>query len=56
MPSVTLLYRGSKQRYDLIPSDVLKSIALLYKYGIWYTDEHKVTYTQLTQKAGKQSY
>lgn len=56
MPSVTLLYRGSKQTYDLIPSEVLKSIALFYKWGIWGTGEHKVTYTQLAHKAGKQSY
>lgn len=57
MPSVTLLYRGSKHMtYALSPSEVLKSIALLYKYGISATDEHKVTYTHLTQKAGQQSY
>lgn len=42
--------------YALSPSEVLKSIALLYKYGISATDEYKVTYTHLTQKAGQQSY
>jgi len=59
VPSVALLYRGSKQTYGLIPSEVSKSIALFYKSGIWDdTDEHKVTYTHVTHthKAGKQSY
>lgn len=56
MPSVNLLYRASKQIYDLIPSEILKSIALFHKWGIWDTDEHKVTYTHLTRKASKHSH
>lgn len=56
MPSVVLLYRGSKQTHDLNPRKVLKFVAFFYKRGIWETDEHEVTYTHLTHKAGKQSY